>query len=144
MNKLELQRRILTVAAILVLLPPVLLLAIIPGAIMNPDPGANYKAIIIVLSVLAILHLVIRFGYLRNIRAIKQTRSSDRGLNAGIGILLLMCCLFFLDGGAESYDQNLYASILLFVAAFTDFVTALASIGTIFLKPGTGNQSDSE
>ena len=137
MNRLELQKKFLTVAAGLVLLPPLLMLAIIPGVIYNPDPGANYVAIIIVMSVLGILHLVIRIGYLRNIRAIKQGRPLDRGLNVGMGILLLMCCLFFLDGGSASYDHNLYVSILMFTAAFIDFVTGLASIGIIFLKPKT-------
>ena len=144
MNRLELQRKILTTAAGLVLLPPLLMLATIPGVIHNPDPGANIKAIIIVLSVLAILHLVIRIGYLRNIRAIKQGRPVDRGLNVGIGILLLTSCLCILDGAVHSYDHNLYVSILMFTAAFIDLVTALASIGTIFLKPKTGNQTNSE
>ena len=144
MNRLELQRKILTVAVGLVLLPPLLMLATIPGVIHNPDPGANIKAIIIVLSVLAILHLVIRIGYLRNIRAIKQGRPVDRGLNVGIGILLLTSCLCILDGAVHSYDHNLFVSILMFTAAFIDFVTALASIGTIFLKPKTGNQANSE
>ena len=60
MNKLEIQRKILTVAAVLVLIPILLMLALIPGAILNPDPGANYIAIIIVMSVLGILHLLIR------------------------------------------------------------------------------------
>ena len=144
MNRQELQRKILTVAAGLVLLPPLLLVASLLVGILNPDPGANIKAIIIVLSVLAILHLVIRIGYLRNIRAIKQGRPVDRGLNVGIGILLLTSCLCILDGAVHSYDHNLYVSILMFTAAFIDFVTALASIGTIFLKPKTGNQANSE
>ena len=144
MSRLEIQRKILTVAARLVLLPPLLILATIPGVINNPDPGANYIAIIIVMSVLGILHLVIRIGYLRNIRAIKQGRPVDRGLNVGIGILLLTSCLCILDGAVHSYDHNLYVSILMFTAAFIDFVTALASIGTIFLKPKTGNQANSE
>ena len=60
MNKLEIQRKILTVAAVLVLIPILLMLALIPGAILNPHPGANYIAIIIVMSVLGILHLLIR------------------------------------------------------------------------------------
>lgn len=135
MNRLEIHRGFLTLAARLVLLPPLLMLAIIPGAIRNPDPGANYLAIIIVLSVLGILHLVIRVGYLKNVKAIRQDRPADRGLNVGMGILLLMCCLFILDGAVESYDQNLYVSILMFTAAFVDLVTGLASIGTIFLRP---------
>ena len=58
MNRLELFRKILAVMAGLVLLPPLLMLAIIPGAVLNPDPGANYIAIIIVMSVLGVLHLV--------------------------------------------------------------------------------------
>jgi uncharacterized metal-binding protein len=58
MNRLEIQRKILTVAAVLVLMPLLLMLALIPGAIYNPDPGANYIAIIIVMSVLGVLHLV--------------------------------------------------------------------------------------
>lgn len=144
MNRPELHRKILSVAARVVFLPPILILATIPGAILNPDPGANYIAIIIVMSVLGILHLVFRIGYLRNIKAIKQGRSADRGLNVGIGILLLMCCLFFLDGAGHSYEQNLYVSILMFTAAFCDFVTGLASIGTLFLKPKTKNQANSE
>jgi hypothetical protein len=143
MNRLELQKKILTVAARLVLLPPLLMLAIIPGAIQNPDPGANYTAIIIVMSVLGILHLVIRIGYLRNIRAIRQGRPADSGLNVGMGILLLLCCLFILDGAVESYDQNLYVSILMFTAAGVDLVTGLASVGTIFLKPKTRDQLNS-
>ena len=144
MNKLEIQRKILTVAAVLVLIPILLMLALIPGAILNPDPGANYIAIIIVMSVLGILHLLIRMGYLRNIRTIKQDRSADKGLNLGMGILLLMCCIFLLDGAAAAYDQNLYGSILMFVAGIIDIVTALATFGTLFLKPKTGNQANSE
>lgn len=144
MNRLEIQRKVLTVAAVLVLIPLLLMLALIPGAILNPDPGANYTAIIIVMSVLGILHLVIRMGYLRNVRAIKQGRSADKGLNLGMGILLLMCCIFLLDGGAAAYDHNLYSSILMFAAGLIDFVTALATFGTLFLKPGTGNPVNSE
>lgn len=144
MNRLEIQRKVLRIAAVLVLIPLILMLALIPGAILNPDPGANYIAIIIVMSVLGILHLLIRMGYLRNIRAIKQDRSADKGLNLGMGILLLMCCLFLLDGAAAAYDHSLYGSILMFAAGIIDFVTALASIGIIFMKPGRENQANSE
>ena len=144
MNRLEIQRKILTVAAVLVLMPLLLMLALIPGAIHNPDPGANYIAIIIVMSVLGVLHLVIRMGYLRNIRAIKQDRSADKGLNLGMGLLLLMCCLFLLDGAAASNDHSLYSSILMFAAGLIDFVIALASLGTLFLKHKTRNQANAE
>jgi len=144
MKRLEIQRKILAVAAVVVLIPLLLMLALIPGAIINPDPGANYIAIIIVMSVLGILHLVIRMGYLRNIRAIKKDRSADKGLNLGMGILLLMCCIFLLDGAAAAYGNNLYGSILMFAAGIIDFVTALATFGTLFLKPGTGNPANSE
>ena len=137
MNRSEILRMVLTAAAGLVLLSALLLLATIPGEIMNHDPGADIKTIVIVISVMAILHLVFIAGYLRNLKLIKQGRPVDRGLNVGLGILLLTVCLFLLDGVFASFDNNRNVSVLFLTAASIDFVTALASIGTIFLKPKT-------
>lgn len=142
MQKLETLRKILTAAAGLVILTVILLITTIPGIIQQEYPGSDSGTAAIALSIVVILHLVLLYGYYRNIRKTRQGRPTDRGLSVGIGILLLMFSIFILDGAAAFLEHVLYVSVLMFAAVLCDLVAALATIGTGIIKPGINNRPD--
>ena len=139
MNKMEVQRRILITVAGLVLLSVLVMISTLPGIIQDTSPGANPKVAAIATFVGMILHLVILYGYIAAIRANKRGRPADKGLNIGLGILLLLFGLIIMDGAFAFLDHVLFVSILMFVVVFCDFVAALATFGAMFLKPKMKN-----
>jgi hypothetical protein len=139
MNKVDVHRRILITVAGMVLLSALLLIVILPGVIQDTSPGANPKIAVIAIFVIMILHLVILYGFLSAIRANKRGRPADKGLNIGLGILLLIFGLVIMDGAFAYLDHLLFVSVLMFVSVFCDFVAALITFGTLFLKPKMKN-----
>jgi hypothetical protein len=142
MNKMEMQRRILIIVVGLVLLSVLLMTGTLPGIIQDTSPGSNPRSAAIGTFVVMILHLVIVYGYFTSIRAYKQGRSADKGLNIGLGILLLIFCLVIMDGASAFLGHVLFVSILFFIAAFCDLAAAIIAFAALFMKPKKNGQTD--
>ena len=139
MNKAEVQRRILITVAGIVLLSVALMIIIIPSVLQDTSPNATPKNAAIAVFVGMILHLVILYGYFTAIRANKRGRPADKGLNIGLGILLLFFGLVIMDGAFAFLDHILFVSILMFISVFCDFVAALITFAALFIKPKKNN-----
>ena len=139
MNKAEVQRRILITVAGIVLLSVALMIIIIPSVLQDTSPNATPKNAAIAVFVVMILHLAILYGYFTAIRANKRGRPADKGLNIGLGILLLFFGLVIMDGAFAFLDHILFVSILMFISVFCDFVAALITFAALFIKPKKNN-----
>jgi len=135
MNNIEVQKKFLTTIAGLVFLSVVLMIIIIPSVLQDNSAGARPKSAAIGTVVMMILHLVILYGYFNVIRANKRGRPADKGLNIGLGILLLLFGLVFMDGAFAFLDRKIFISILMFISVFCDFMAALITFATLFIKP---------
>ena len=143
MNKVEVQRRILTTVVGLVLLSVVLMIIIILSVLQDTFAGVRPKSQVIGIVVIMILHLVILYGFFSVKRANKRGRPADKGLNIGLGILLLLFGLALMDGAFASLDDDgLFLSVLMFISVFCDIVAALTTFGALFLMPKMKNQTD--
>lgn len=139
MNKAEVQRRILITVAGIVLLSVALMIIIIPSVLQDTSPNATPKNAAIAVFVVMILHLAILYGYFTAIRANKRGRPADKGLNIGLGVLLLLFGLVIMDGAFAFLDDILFVSILMFISVFCDFVAALITFAALFIKPKKNN-----
>jgi hypothetical protein len=141
MDKLEIQRKIFTIVAVLMLLSVVSMIAVIPAILMDRSPGslplqASSGALI---GVGIHLYLAYWFG-------IRLRRRSSMIRNEGY--ILMVVGFFFLgfamlDGAYAFLDDVRFVSIGMFICAFGGFAASLVSVlALIFLRTIKKKQSD--
>ncbi len=89
------------------------------------------------------IHLLILTGFIKVIRENRQSSSNKHGEYIGLGALLIIFGLIYMDGAFAYWgDRNtLTLSILMFVSTLCDFVAAVLIIGIYFLKSEGGNKN---
>lgn len=142
MNQIEIQRKVLIAAAGLVLVSIVFMIITIPSVLKDTSAGATPESAATGIVIMIILHMVVLFGFWKAIRTNKQGCPADKGLNIGLGILILLFGLAVMDGAFAFFDQILFVSILLFISVFCDFVAAITSFSCLFIKPKNNNKID--
>ena len=142
MNQIEIQRKILITVAGLVLMSIVLMIITIPSILKDTSAGARPESAATGTVIMMILHMVVLFGFWKSIRANKRVRSADKGLNIGLGILLILFGLVIMDGAFAFFDHIFYVSVLLFIIVSCDFVAAIITFAGLFLKPKNNKKID--
>lgn len=137
MKKFQRNERILYIAASVLLLSVILMGITIPGILQNTSPGARPKAASLAVAAAILIRLIILIGYLKIIKESKRTRKNRKGEYIGIGALLLILGLVYMDGAIAFFpDENmLLVSLLMFSSTFCDFVASLMTFVLFFLKP---------
>ena len=140
MDKFEIQRKIFTVDAVLMLLSAVSLAVVIPRLFQEASTDSILKAGAIATSVAMGLRLLILLAFLYGIRLSKRRRHINKEINFAAGFVILILGLVLMDGAFAYLDDLLFVSIGMFVCVFCDFVVALISVAALFLlKPKKKN-----
>jgi peptidoglycan/LPS O-acetylase OafA/YrhL len=133
MEKFEIQRKIFTVFAVLMLLSAVSLAVVIPRLFQEASTDSILKAGAIATSVAMGLRLLILLAFLYGIRLTKRRRHINKEINLAAGIVLLILGFIVMDGAFSYLDKLLFVSIGMFVCAFCDFAVTVISVAALFL-----------
>jgi hypothetical protein len=137
MKKSQRNERILFIAAGILLLSIIFMIIIIPGILNDISPNANPNTAAIAILVAIIIHLIILILYIKFIRESKRSIKNRKGEYIGIGIVLILFGLIYMDGAIAflSHQNMLYISSLMFTSTLCDFVASIMTIILFFLKP---------
>ncbi len=134
MDKFEIQRRVFTICAVLLLLSVLALIAVIPAILQNTSPGAMPRQAAIATSVGMSIHLLIMLGILYGISLTKLKRRINKEINIAIAIVLVILGFIILDGAlAGMGGKTSFISIGMFVSTACDFGAILVSVVAVFL-----------
>lgn len=133
MDKFEIQGRIFTIVALLLLISVVSLIAVIPRLIQEISPDGLPKAAAIATSVAMGVRLLILLGILYGIRLTRRKRRINKEINLAVAVVLLLLGFVLMDGAFAYVDSLLFVSIGMFVSVFCDFAAVIVSITALFL-----------
>jgi len=137
MENVQRNERILVISVGLVVLSVLLMFPVIQGILKDTTPGANPTSATIGISLAIAIRLVFIAAYIKVIRANRRNSKNRKGEYIGLGILLIIFGLVYMDGAFAflSHDNMLYVSVLMFASIGCEFVAALMMITLFFLKP---------
>jgi|GEM_PF-2947135 len=133
MDKFEIQRRIFTINAVLILLAVTGLIIAIPKIFQGVPSGLIGRQGAIATVILAGFHLLIFIGFLRGVRWAKSHRRIRRDINTTAALGLGLLGFIMLDGAVETLDKELIISIGYFGCVICDFAAAIVSVVALFL-----------
>jgi hypothetical protein len=136
MDKYEMQRRIFTIVAVLMLLSVASLIAVIPRMLQEASQGEIPKQAAIATLIGMSVHLLLFIGFLVGIRLTKRRPRINREINLASAVVLLLLGFIIMDGAFTYINQLLFVSIGMFLCVFGDFSAAVVSVAALFyLKP---------
>ena len=132
MDKFEIQRKVFTIVAVLMLLSVVSLIAVIPRMFQEASQGEIPKQAVIATLVGMSVHLLLFFGFLVGIRLTKLRRRINREINLASAVVLLLLGFIIMDGAMAYINQLLFVSIGMFLCLFFDFAAVVVSVVALF------------
>ncbi|HKJ42767.1 MAG TPA: hypothetical protein VKA27_11785 [Sunxiuqinia sp.] len=137
MKKSPRNERILYVAVSILLFSIILMIITIPVVFIDTSPHATPRTATTAIFVAIVIHLIILFGYIKVIRENRHNLKSKNGEYIGIGVLLILFGLIYMDGAFafSAHETTLWVSILMFTSTLCDFTAAVMTIIVFFLKP---------
>ena len=136
MDKFEIQRKIFTIDAVLMLGSALSLIVVLPRLLQETSVGSIPKAVAIVTPIAAGIRLLLLLAFLYGIRLTKRRRHINKEINLAAGMVLLILGYMVFDGAVAYVDSLIFVSIGLFVCAFCDFAVIVVSVAALFLlKP---------
>jgi hypothetical protein len=136
MDKYEMQKRIFTIVAVLLLLSVVSLIAVIPRMFQEVSHDELPKQAAIATLVGMSVHLLLFIGFLVGIRLTKLRRRINREINLAAAVVLFILGFIILDGAIAYINQLLFVSIGMFLCGFFDLAAIAVSVAALFyLKP---------
>ena len=132
MDKYEIQRRVFTIVAVLMLLSVVSLIAVIPRLFQEVSQGELPQVAAIATLVGMSVHLLLFFGFLVGIRLTKLKRRINREINLAAAVVLLFLGFMIMDGAFAYVNQLLFVSIGMFISAFCDLSAIVVSVAALF------------
>ena len=133
MDKFEIQRKVFTRVAVLLLLSVLSLIAVIPGILQDTSPNSLPKQAAIGTLVVMLIHLLIFLGCLYGIRFTKRRRKINKEIYIVTGVALFLLGFVIMDGAFAFLDDVLYVSIGIFLSVVCDFAAAVVSVAALFL-----------
>ena len=133
MDKLEIQRRILAIVAVLMLLSAVSLIAVIPAILKDTSSGSlplqAAGGALIGMSI----HLYLAYWFGIRLRRLRRKINKEVHILSALGFFFLG--FMILDGAYAFLDDIRFVSMGMFICAFFDFAAALVSIfALVFLR----------
>ena len=132
MDKYEIQRRVFTIVAVLMLLSVVSLIAVIPRLYQEVSQGELPQVAATATLVGMSIHLLLLFGFLVGIRLTKLKRRINREINIASAVVLLFLGGIIMDGAFAYVNQLTFVSIGMFVCAFCDLSAIVVSVAALF------------
>ena len=134
MDKFEIQRRVFTICAVLLLLSVLALIAVIPVILQDTSPGAMPRQAAIATSVGMLMHLLIFLGILYGIRLTKRKRKINKEINLATALVLIVLGFIIMDGAmAGMGGEGSFISIGMFVCTACDLGAIVVSVVAVFL-----------
>ena len=131
MDKLEIQRKVFAIVAVLMLLSLVSMIAIIPAILMDRPPGSLPLQAASGALIGVVLHLYL--AYLFGIR-LRRRSSKIRNENYILSVVgFFFLGFMILDGAYAFLDDVRFVSIGMFICSFGDFAAALVLILALVL-----------
>ena len=136
MDKFEIQRKVFTIVAVLMLLSVVSLIVVIPRMFQEVSQSELPKQAAIATLVGMSVHLLLFIGFLVGIRLTKLKRRINREINIATAVVIVLLGFVIMDGAFAYINQLLFLSIGMFLCVFFDFAAAVVSVAALFyLKP---------
>ena len=132
MDKYEIQRRVFTIVAVLMLLSVVSLIAVIPRLFQEVSQGELPQVAAIATLVGMGVHLLLFIGFLVGARLAKLRRRINREINFAAAVVLLFLGGIIMDGAFAYVNQLPFVSIGMFVCAFCDLSAIVVSVAAMF------------
>lgn len=133
MDTFEIQRKIFTYVAGLLIISVLALIVVLPRLIQEVSPDGIPKAAPIATAVAAGIRLLIFFGILYGIRLTKRKRRINREINLATAVVLFLLGFVLMDGAFAYADNLVFVSAGMFASVFCDFAAAVVSIVALFL-----------
>jgi len=133
MNRLETQRKIFNVVAVLLLLSAVSLLAVIPAILL--DPSSSSVPLQAASGALLGMGLHLFLAYWFGIRLRRRSRMirNEGYILSAVGFFFLG--FMMLDGAYAFLEESRFVFVMMFICAITDFAASLVSVlALIFLR----------
>ena len=131
MDKFEMQRKVLTIVAVLLLLSAVSLLAVIPAILLDTSPGSLPLQAASGALIGMVIHLFLAYWF--GIRLRRRTRKINKEVFILSALGLFFLGFMIMDGAFAFLDDLRFVSIGMFICSFCDFAAALVSIAALFL-----------
>lgn len=132
MDKFEIQRRIFTYVAGLLVLSVLALIVVLPLLIQEVSLDGIPNAAPIATAVAAGVRLLILVGILIGIRLIRLKRRINKEINLAVAAVLILLGLVLTDGAVAYVDSLVFVSVGMFIAVFCDLAAAVISIVALF------------
>jgi len=133
MDKIEVQRRVLAIIAVLMLLSVVAMIAVIPSILMDKSPGSLPLQAASGALLGVALHLFIAYYFGIRLRKRSSMIRNEVYILMAVGFFFLG--FMILDGAYAFLDDVRFVAIGMFTCAFFDFAAALISIlALVFLR----------
>ena len=133
MDTIEVQRKIFTIAAVLLIVSVLSMAAVIPALLLDTSPDFLPVQSAIGTFIGMSVHLLVFFGLLRGVRLTKRQGKIRNEINYLSAFALIVLGFMIMDGAFAFLDQVLYVSIGMFLCVVCDFAAALVFIAAIFL-----------
>jgi peptidoglycan/LPS O-acetylase OafA/YrhL len=136
MDKYEMQRRIFTIVAVLMLLSVASMIAVIPVILLDTSPGSLPLQAASGALIGMGIHLYLAYWFGIRLRRRRRKINKEVYILSALGLFFLG--FMIMDGAFAFLDDLLFVSIGMFICVFGDFAAALVSIfALIFLKTKT-------
>ena len=138
MDKLEIQRKVFAIIAVLMLLSVVSMIAVIPAILMDRSPGSLPLQAAGGALLGVVLHLYLAYWFGIRLRRRSSNIRREVYILSAVGFFFLG--FMMLDGAYAFLDDARFVSIGMFICAFGGFAASLVSIlALIFLRPKKKN-----
>jgi dolichol kinase len=135
MDKHEIQRKIFTIAATLMMVSVLALIAVFPGILLDTSTETPLNAAIGTLIGMG-LHLLLAVIFYRARRSNRPKRRINREIHLFWALGMIFLGFIMMDGAFNYLNQVLYVSIGIFLVVLCDFAAALVFVAALFLlKP---------
>ena len=133
MNKIEVQRKVFAIVAVLMLLSVVSMIAVIPAILMNKSATSLPLQAAIGALLGVVLHLFLAYWFGIRLRRRSSMIRNEAYILMAVGFFFLG--FMMLDGAYAFLDDVRFVSIGMFTCAFGGFAASLVSIlALIFLR----------
>ena len=131
MDKLENQRKVFAIVAVLMLLSVVSMIAVIPAILMDKSPGSLPIQAAIGALLGVVLHLFLAYWFGIRLRRRSSMIRNEGYILAAVGFFFLG--FMMLDGAYAFLEESRFVFVMMFICAFIDFAATLVSIIALVL-----------